>query len=61
MGRTIYTCFVYGNRKYNVNSFTGHSVVLDYVTVHRVEQIWIAKTSLKANLLSWQWRREYAN
>ncbi len=59
MGRTIYTCFVYGNRKYNVNSFIGQSVVLDYVTVHRVEQIWIAKTRLKANLT--QWRREYAN
>ncbi len=50
MGRTIYTCFVYGNRKYNVNSFIGQSVVLDYVTVHRVEQIWIAKNSSESKL-----------
>ncbi len=35
---TIYT-FMYDYRKYNVNSFIGHSVVLQYVTVHRVEQI----------------------
>ncbi len=41
MGRTIYTCFMYDNRKYNVDSFIGHSVVLDYVTVHKVEQILI--------------------
>ncbi len=39
MGRTIYTCFMYDNRKYHVNSFIGHSVVLQYVTVHRLEQI----------------------
>ncbi len=52
MGRTIYTCFMYDNRKY-VDSFIGHSVVLDYVTVHKVEQIWSAKTSLKANLTQW--------
>ncbi len=37
---TIYTCFIYDNRKYvNVNSFIGHSVVLQYVTVHRVEHL----------------------
>ncbi len=37
---TIYTCFMYDNRKYvNVNSFIGHSVVLQYVTVHRVEHL----------------------
>ncbi len=61
MGRvfTIYTCFMYDNRKYNVNSFIGHSVVLQYVTVHRVEQIWSAKTRLDANLT--QWRHKYAN
>ncbi len=39
MGRNIYACFMYDNRKYNVNSFIGHSVVLQYGTVHRVEQI----------------------
>ncbi len=27
----MYTCFMYENRKYNVNSFIGHSVVLQYV------------------------------
>ncbi len=37
---TIYTCFMYDNRNYvNVNSFIGHSVVLQYVTVHRVENL----------------------
>ncbi len=37
---TIYTRFMYDNRKYvNVNSFIGHSVVLQYVTVHRVEHL----------------------
>ncbi len=36
----IYTHFMYDNRKYvNVNRFIAHSVVLQYVTVHRVEQI----------------------
>ncbi len=59
MGRTIYTCFMYDNRKYNVNSFIGHSVVLQYVTVYRVEQIWSAKTRLNAKLM--QSRHEYAN
>ncbi len=49
---------MYDNRKYNVNSFIGHSVVLQYVTVYRVEQIWSAKT-LNANLT--QTRHEYAN
>ncbi len=39
MGRTIYACFMYDNMKYNVNRFIGHSVVLQYVTLHRVEQI----------------------
>ncbi len=50
---------MYDNRKYNVNSFIGHSVVLQYVTVYRVEQIWSAKTRLNANLT--QTRHEYAN
>ncbi len=37
---TIYTRFICDNRKYvNVNSFIGHSVVLQYVTVHRVEHL----------------------
>ncbi len=58
MGRFIYTNFMYDNRTYNVNSFIGHSAVLQYVTVHRVEQIWSAKTRSKANLT--QWRHEYA-
>ncbi len=39
MGHTIYTCFMYDYRKYNVDSFIGPLVVLQYVTVHRVEQI----------------------
>ncbi len=57
---TIYTCFMYENRNYvNVNSFIGHSVVLQYVTVHRVEQILSAKTRLNANVM--QWRHKYAN
>ncbi len=44
----------------NVNSFIGHSVVLQYVTVQRVEQIWSAKkTCLSANLT--QWRHKYEN
>ncbi len=59
MGRTIYICFMYDNRKYKINSFIGHSVVLQYVTVHKEEQIWSAKAPLKANLT--QWRHEYAN
>ncbi len=50
---------MYDYRKYNVNSFIGHSVVLQYVTVHRVEQIWSAKARLYANLP--QWRHKYAN
>ncbi len=50
---------MYDNRKYNVNSFIGHSVVLQYVTVNRVEQIWSAKTRLNAKLT--QTRHEYAN
>ncbi len=50
---------MYDNRKYNVYSFIGHSVVLQYVTFHRVEQIWNAKTCLNANLM--QWHHEYAN
>ncbi len=38
-------CFMYDNRKYvNVNSFIGHSVVLQYVTVHRVEKCKSANT-----------------
>ncbi len=41
---------MYGYRKYNANSFIGHSVILQYVTIHRVEQIWSAKTRLYANL-----------
>ncbi len=32
---------MYDNSKY-VNSFIGNSVVLQYVTFHRVEQIWSA-------------------
>ncbi len=44
---------MYDNSKYNANSFIGHSVVLQYVTVHRVEQ------SLYANLM--QWSHNYAN
>ncbi len=59
MGHTIYTCFMYEYRKYNVDSFIGPLAVLQYVTVHRVEQIWSAKTRLKANLM--QWHHEYAN
>ncbi len=42
-----------------MNSFIGHLVVLQYVTVHRVEQIWSAKTCLNANLT--QWCHKYAN
>ncbi len=47
------------NSKYNVNSFIGHSVVLQYVTFYRVKQIWTSKTRLNANLM--QWRDKYAN
>ncbi len=39
MGRAIYTCLMHDYSQYNVNSFIGHSFVLQYVTVHRVEQI----------------------
>ncbi len=59
MGRVYHLYSLYDNRKYNVNSFIGHSVVLQYVTVHRVEQIWSAKTRLDANVT--QWRHKYAN
>ncbi len=48
---------MYDNRKYvNGNSFIGHSVVLQYVTVHKVEQIWSAK-------LVWMqtWRNDIIN
>ncbi len=42
----------------NVNHFMGDLVVLQYVTVHRVEQI-CAKTCLNANMT--QWCHKYAN
>ncbi len=35
----------------NVNRFIGHSVVLQYVTVQRVEQIWSAKKNLSESKL----------
>ncbi len=38
MGRVYHLYLFYDNTKYNVNRFIGHSVVLQYVTVHRVEQ-----------------------
>ncbi len=39
MGR-VYHLYLYDNIKYvNVNSFIGHSVVLQYVTFHRVENL----------------------
>jgi len=33
-GSFLLFTLMYDNRKYNVNSFIGHSVVLQYVTVH---------------------------
>ncbi len=51
---------MYDYKKYvNVNSFIAHSVVLQYVTIHRVEQIWSVKARLYANLT--QRRHTYAN
>ncbi len=53
----LFNCFMYDYKKYNLNSFVGHSVALQYVTFHRVEQIWSAKThlnGLNANLTQWR-------
>ncbi len=33
MGLVYHLYLFYDNRKYNVNSFIGHSVVLQYVTI----------------------------
>ncbi len=56
MGRTIYICFMYDNRKYKMNSFIEHSVVLQYVTVHKEEQIWMPKLLWKQT-----WRNDVMN